>query len=104
MIERECDCAGRHLRFPEYRVNLMIESRFRPPPPPVPALHQHEDDRCDARHLGIGGCPGLPWCRDWIIGAHNIGITLAEATGNTQRAVEIRDQRDRLAREFQRTT
>lgn len=101
-VERPCDCAGRHMRFPDRDPTYaMLYPPSRPYlPRPVPAMHQHENERCSEEHLGIGGCPGLPHCRDWIIGAYNAGIALAEVTGDGLRAVELKRWRDGLQREF----
>lgn len=102
MIERPCDCAGHHLRFPDRDPgNAMLYPPRRPfVAQPIPVLHQHENDRCSKPYLGIGGCPGLPHCRDWIIGTYNAGITIAEATGDNHRAFELRLQCDSMERAF----
>ena len=71
-------------------------------PYPIPALHQHEDERCSEEHLGIGGCPGLPHCRDWIIGTYNASITICEVTGDKQGAFTRRMERNKLVMEFAR--
>ncbi len=106
-IERPCDCAGRHLRFPDRSPDSITYELLHPPtrirlPRPIPAVHQHEDERCSERYLGIGGCPGLPHCRDWIIGAYNAGITIAKVTDDHMRELELRIQRNKLAIEFAR--
>ena len=90
--ERPCDCAQRHQRFADGEFSGVIE--------PMP--HQHEDARCSRQVLGIGGCPGLPHCRDWILGAYRAGETLAEVTGDGLRAFELAEQRRELEREFAR--
>ena len=105
--ERPCDCAGHHLRFPDRDPGAITHELLYPParprlPRPIPVMHQHEDERCSAGHLGIGGCPGLPHCRDWIVGSYNAGITLAEVTGDRKRALDLRIQRNKLVVEFAR--
>lgn len=103
-VERPCDCAGRHLRFPDRDPSYVL--LYPPTRPhlsrPIPVMHQHEDERCSKHHLGIGGCPGLPHCRDWIIGTYNAGITLAEVQNDKQRAFYLRIQRNKLTVEFAR--
>lgn len=102
MIERECDCSDRHMMFPDFDVSY--EMMYPPSHPrvmrPIPALHKHEDERCSKEHLGVSGCPGLPHCRDWIIGSYNAGIAIANVTGDEMRAFDLRIQRDGLEREF----
>jgi len=106
MIERPCDCAQRHMQFLERdRDTVAFELLHSPTRPlacrvvPVPAMHQHEDDWCSEYHLGIGGCPGLPHCRAWIIGAYRVGESLAEACGDTARAFELRMRREKWERD-----
>lgn len=62
-------------------------------------MHQHEDELCSVE-AGIGGCPGIPHCRDWIIGHHNVAISLAEMCGDGARAFEIRLRREWFERSF----
>lgn len=99
---RPCDCAGYHRRFLERDPHNALKYPPRIPfiVEPIPALHEHEDERCSLTHLGIGGCPGLPHCRDWIVGAYNAGITMAEVMGDKRRAWKLSVQRDELAAEF----
>lgn len=105
MIERPCDCACRHQRFEDipcccgsrcYAGIAGHGTRI------VPAMHQHEDDRCSKPFTGIGGCPGLPHCRDWIIGCYRAGETIATVTGKRLRAWKLAEQRRELEREFER--
>ena len=91
MIERPCDCAGRHRAFVEGGGGRI-----------EPVAHQHEDDRCSELALGIGGCPGLPHCRDWILGAYRACETMAEVCDDKSRAFEIRITREDLELEFAR--
>lgn len=105
-FEFPCDCAGRHMRFMERDWDVVTWELLHPPthmprpPRPVPSMHQHEDERCCAS--GMGGCPGLPHCRDWIIGSYNAGIALAEIIDNRLRAFELRIERDGLELDFAR--
>lgn len=75
-VERPCDCEGRHREFaPHPAGGTQI----------VPAIHQHEDDLCSPGAGAVAGCPGLPYCRDWIIGGYRAGETLAEICGDKLR-------------------
>lgn len=107
--QRPCDCAGHHREFLERDVGAMtFELMHQParlrwrPPITVPTMHDHEDARCSEAFLGIGGCPGVPHCRDWIIGAYRVGETLARETGDGAREFELSFQRRALEREFSR--
>ncbi len=92
MQQRPCDCARRHRRFVDGQLGAQV----------APVMHRHEDACCSAAILGIGGCPSLPHCRDWIVGAFRAGETMAEVTGDEAREFEIRLQREELVREFAR--
>lgn len=103
-VERPCDCAGHHMRFPDR--DLSYELLYPPTRPrlprPIPVIHQHEDERCSEGHLGIGGCPGLPHCRDWIIGTYNAGIVMADVQDDRRGALGLRIRRNGLVVEFAR--
>lgn len=106
-VERPCDCAGHHMRFPERSVDSMTYWLLHPPSRPcvvaraIPAMHQHEDERCGPA-FGTTGCPGLPHCRDWIIGCYRVGEYLCTVTGDHLGAFERRVVREELEREFAR--
>jgi hypothetical protein len=99
-VERPCDCAGHHMHFPERDPDAVTWELLHPPTGrirlqlPVPDMHQHEDGRCS------DGCPGLPHCRDWIIGSYRVGEALARVMGDGDREFKIRIARDGLEREF----
>ncbi len=87
---RPCDCAGRHRQFaPHASGGTQI----------VPVLHEHEDGWCAVLS---SGCPGLPHCRDWILGAYRIAERLATLRGDEARAFELQIQREGWEREFAR--
>lgn len=104
-VERPCDCAGHHMRFPDRSPEAITYELLHPPTRPrlsrpIPAMHQHEDELCSERHLGIGGCPGLPHCRDWIVGTYRMRERLAKITGDGSLAFELRIRREELERWF----
>jgi hypothetical protein len=89
------------MHFPERDLDAVTWEILHPPNrphlrKPVPVMHLHEDERCSS------GCPGLPRCRDWIIGSYNAGIAVAEVCGKRSRAFKLRLLRDDLEREFAR--
>lgn len=87
---RPCDCAGRYRQFaPSPFGGTQI----------IPVEHDHEDGWCGILALG---CPGVPHCRDWILGAIQIAERLATARGDGVRAFELRIKREDWEREFAR--
>jgi hypothetical protein len=87
---RPCDCAGHHRRFAPHPLGgTQI----------VPVMHQHEDGWCASL---CSGCPGLPHCRDWILGSYRFAESLATIRGDGARALEIQISREEREREFAR--
>ena len=99
MTERPWDCAGHHMRFPERSIDSVTWELMHPPterprlPVPIPAMHQHEDALCSQR-FGVAGCPGIPHCRDWIIGHYDVAVSLANIRSDGLLAFELSLQRD----------
>lgn len=87
MDERPCNCLARHCVLTDHPLGGEQI---------VPAKHAHEDRRCAA----LSGCPGLPHCRDWILGDYSIAEKLASLRGDAQCAFEIRIQYEELKRAF----
>jgi hypothetical protein len=98
--ERYCDCSGHHEEFVPYEPSFLASDRgLMMALSRRPAMHLHEDDRCA---IIMPGCPGLPWCRSWIIGGYHLAEKMAAAHGAIDRAFEIRLHREDIEREFSR--